>query len=66
LLNSGRLDLLDNARMISQFVALERRTSRGGRDTVDHAPGAHDDVANAVAGVLAHLGARARATLLFA
>jgi hypothetical protein len=51
--NSGRVDLLDNARMISQFLGLERRASRAGRDTVDHAPGAHDDVANAVAGVMA-------------
>ena len=31
---------------------LERRTSRGGRDSIDHAPGAHDDLPNAVAGVL--------------
>jgi hypothetical protein len=52
LLNSGRVDLLDNARMVAQFVGLERRSSRAGRDTVDHAPGAHDDVANAVAGAL--------------
>jgi hypothetical protein len=36
--------------MVSQFVGLERRTSRGGRDSIDHAPGGHDDVANAVAG----------------
>jgi hypothetical protein len=50
LVNSGRVELLDNARMVSQFVGLERRTSRGGRDTIDHAPGGHDDVANAVAG----------------
>jgi hypothetical protein len=52
LLNSGRVDLLDNARMVAQFVGLERRSSRSGRDSVDHAPGAHDDVANAVAGAL--------------
>jgi hypothetical protein len=52
LLNSGRVDLLDNPRMVAQFVGLERRTSRAGRDTVDHAPGAHDDVSNAVAGTL--------------
>ena len=56
LLNSGRLDLLDNARMITQFIGLERRTSRAGRDTVDHSPGSHDDVANAVAGALAMVG----------
>ena len=29
--------------------------SRAGRDSIDHAPGAHDDVANAVAGVVAVL-----------
>ena len=52
LLNSARVDLLDSPRMVAQFVGLERRTSRAGRDTVDHAPGAHDDVANAVAGAL--------------
>src|SRR5262249_19712611 len=27
-------------------------TARGGRDSIDHAPGAHDDIANAVAGAL--------------
>jgi hypothetical protein len=35
-----------------QFLGLERRTSRAGRDTIDHAPNSHDDVANAVAGVM--------------
>ena len=50
LVNSGRLDLLDNARMVAQFIGLERRTSRAGKDSVDHAPGAHDAIANAVAG----------------
>jgi hypothetical protein len=39
LVNSGRVDLLDNARMVTQFVGLERRTSRMGKDTIDHAPG---------------------------
>jgi hypothetical protein len=38
--------------MIQQFVALERRTSRSGKDTVDHGVGGHDDVANAVAGAI--------------
>jgi hypothetical protein len=40
---------------VQQLVALERRTARGGRDTIDHPPGAHDDVANAVAGVIGRL-----------
>jgi hypothetical protein len=52
LLNSGRLDLLDNPRMVAQFVGLERCTARSGKDSVDHAPNAHDDVANSVAGVV--------------
>jgi hypothetical protein len=55
LLNSGRVALLDNARMASQFLALERRTSRSGKDSVDHPPGGHDDVANAVAGAVTSL-----------
>jgi hypothetical protein len=52
LINSTAIDLLDNERLTGQLVQLERRTSRGGRDTIDHAPGAHDDLANAAAGAL--------------
>jgi hypothetical protein len=52
LLNSGRVDLLDNSRMVSQFCGLERRTSRAGRDTVDHPPGAKDDLCNSTAGAI--------------
>jgi hypothetical protein len=54
LLNSpGRLELLDNDKMVAQFVGLERKTVRGSnRDSIDHMPGAHDDSANAVAGAL--------------
>jgi hypothetical protein len=52
-INSKRVELLDNSRMATQFVALERRTGRGsGRDVVDHQPGGRDDVVNAAAGVL--------------
>ena len=40
-------------RVLTQLVGLERRTARGGRDSIDHAPGAHDDLANAVAGLAA-------------
>jgi hypothetical protein len=46
----GEVDLLDSPRLVSQLTSLERRTARGGKDSIDHAPGAHDDVANAVAG----------------
>jgi hypothetical protein len=52
LLNSRRISLLDNARLLAQLVGLERRTARSGRDSIDHAAGAHDDVANAAAGAL--------------
>src|SRR5262245_34392092 len=52
LINSTAVDLLDNDRLVTQLTSLERRTSRGGRDSIDHAPGAHDDLANAVAGAL--------------
>jgi hypothetical protein len=51
-LNSRRVQLLDDRRLISQFHGLERRTARGGKDSIDHGPGQHDDVANAVAGAL--------------
>jgi hypothetical protein len=53
LINSKKIDLLDNTRLLTQLVSLERRTARGGRDSIDHAPGAHDDLANAVAGAAA-------------
>jgi len=38
--------------VISQLHGLERRTARGGKDSIDHGPGAHDDVANACAGAV--------------
>jgi len=53
LLNSGRVDLLDNPRLVAQLVGLERHTARSGREAIDHAVGAHDDIANAVAGAAA-------------
>jgi hypothetical protein len=52
IVNDRRTRLLDNARQRIQFAALERRTSRGGRDAIDHPPNGHDDVANAVAGAV--------------
>src|SRR6516162_7305236 len=50
LLNSNRIELLDHPRLAAQLCGLERRTARGGRDSIDHAPAGHDDLANAVAG----------------
>ena len=51
MLNSGRLELLEHSRLVAQLCGLERRTSRLGKDSIDHPPGAHDDIANSVAGV---------------
>jgi len=58
LLNSARCELLDLARLRSQLLGLERRTARGGRDSIDHAPRSHDDVANAACGALTLVSAR--------
>ena len=52
LLTGQRCDLLDLPGLRGQLTALERRRRAGGRDVVDHLPGAHDDVANAAAGAL--------------
>jgi hypothetical protein len=52
ILNSCTAELLDSPRLVSQIVGLERRVHRGGKESIDHAPGGHDDLANAVAGAL--------------
>jgi len=51
-LNSGQVELLDHPKLINQVCNLERRTARGGRDSIDHPPQQHDDLANAAAGVI--------------
>jgi hypothetical protein len=50
LLNSGTIELVDNPRLVNQLCSLERKVARGGKDSIDHASGGHDDVANCVAG----------------
>jgi len=50
--NAGRVELLEHPRLKAQLVGLERRVSRVGKDSIDHAPGGRDDVANAAAGAL--------------
>jgi hypothetical protein len=50
LLNSGRIVLPKSDRLVNQLTGLERRTARSGKDSIDHGPGGHDDLANAVAG----------------
>ena len=50
LVNSARIQLLDIPKCNNQLLGLERRTARGGKDSIDHASGHHDDLINAVAG----------------
>ena len=52
LLNSGKVELLDHARLQAELIALERRTSRNGRDNIGHPPSGHDDIAVAACGAL--------------
>jgi len=60
LINSGLVELPDIDRLIDQLAGLERRVARGGHESIDHRPNAHDDVANAVAGVVVELAHRER------
>jgi hypothetical protein len=64
LLNSKRVELLEHQRLSAQLCGLERRTSRAGRDSIDHSPGGHDDIANAVCGVLVGLELDRRPALI--
>jgi hypothetical protein len=52
LINARRIELLEHSRLSAQLAGLERRTARSGKDSIDHIPGGHDDLANAVAGAL--------------
>jgi hypothetical protein len=58
LLNSGKIELLDNQRLILQLCSLERQTSRSGRDNITHPVGGHDDLINAAAGALVMASAK--------
>ena len=51
-INSRQIELLDNDTLKTQLLGLTRKSGRV-RDVVDHPSGAHDDLANAVAGVAA-------------
>jgi len=51
--NSERVELPPDEKMVNQFIGLERRTSRAGRDSVDHAVGGSDDRCNAASGLIA-------------
>mgnify|MGYP003700527073 CR=1 FL=1 len=50
--------------LINELVQLERRTARGGRDSVDHPPRGHDDMANAACGALLAASQRKKRVIL--
>jgi Terminase large subunit, T4likevirus-type, N-terminal len=52
LINSTRVELLDLPKLTAQLSALERRTTRSGKDSISHPPRGHDDVINSAAGAL--------------
>lgn len=47
---NASVELLDSKRLKSQFAGLERKARAGGKDTISHYTGGHDDVCNAAAG----------------
>jgi len=61
---AGQVELPPCGTLARQLIALERRTSRGGRDLIDHPPGGHDDRANAAAGIV-HALAKPKPTFIF-
>jgi hypothetical protein len=50
--SQGRAELPPQQRLTTELVRLQRRTSRGGKDSIDHPGRAHDDLANACCGAL--------------
>jgi hypothetical protein len=51
LFTRGLVRLPDHARLLKELRLLERQTHRGGKDSVDHPRGQHDDYANSCCGV---------------
>ena len=49
---SGSISLLDNPGLFEQLVNLRRKVGQSGRDSVSHMRGQHDDVANALVGLV--------------
>jgi hypothetical protein len=58
MLMAGEVELLDSPTLRKQLLSLERRTTRTGKEIIDHPHGARDDVANAVCGACWALRAR--------
>lgn len=52
LLMAGQMELIDLPALQKQMLALERRTTRTGKEIIDHPRGQRDDVVNAVCGAM--------------
>ena len=50
IINGRKVELLDHERTRRQIQRLDRFTRRGSKDTIDHRPGEHDDLANSCLG----------------
>jgi hypothetical protein len=66
LFTAGRVRLLDHQRSVDQFAGLRRKVGSGGKESVDHVRGAHDDLCNSIAGVLWRLSPVRRQSLTVA
>ncbi|MGQ7242943.1 hypothetical protein ACUN9V_05700 [Salinicola sp. V024] len=60
LMNSGRVELPESDQLLKELVGLERRVSRSGKDSIDHGPGGHDDMANSVAGAVVNAAGKSK------
>ena len=58
--NSQRIEIPDEPNLIRELISLERARGSMGRDRVRHPPNAHDDRANALAGVARMLLSKTR------
>jgi hypothetical protein len=58
LFTRGLVRLPNHSKLLRELRLLERQTHRGGKESVDHPRGGHDDYANAVCGVLHGLSLR--------
>lgn len=54
----GAVSIPDHPKLIRELRLLERRTSRSGKDSVDHPQNGSDDFANSLAGALHHSAVR--------
>jgi hypothetical protein len=61
MVQAGTIELPDDLKLLRELRGLERRRGPSGKDRIDHRPGEHDDLANAVA-IAAYMGGAARST----